>query len=188
MTGIRPIIDAAVATVLAEHPKYFTELGHDNNRARTILVRKIWAALRGDGADKSSEPESSEARVPSSPQPMSVPAQSREARAFDNLRRLAGAVPQFRSADGSVFINAEAANDAVWALADLPPDDAWVFLTARRNVGAWMEFFSQTLPGVGRRPILQERAGEAGILMPWPWPPSKDGKVYTAEKAEEDAA
>lgn len=185
MSGIRDMIDAAVVAAIAEHPKYFTELGLDNSRARTAIVRKIMAALRGD-SDKSGEPAKADAPPPPAPaQSLTVAADSREARAYTNLRKFAGAVAPFRMADGSISINAEAACEAVWPFADLPPSQQWPFLTQPRQVGAWLEFFAQTLPGAPRRPIQQIRDGATGIVMPWLWPPAKDGKTYTAE---EDAA
>lgn len=170
---LRAIIDAAVADAMAEHPKYFTPKGHEH--ARTVIVRKIMAAFRGDGSDK---PDDTAADHPASPQPLLVEPHSREAIAFSNLRQIAGATTPFRLGDGRLSINAEAACPAVFALADLPLKSQWLFLTAPRNVGAWQEFFRDTLPGVARRPIHEHRGTEVGLLMPWPWPPTKDGKVY----------
>lgn len=186
MTGIRPMIDAAVAQAIAEHPKYFTELALDNNRARTAIVRKIWAALRGDGAERG-DGDSAAApgpAVPPPPQHLSARPDSREAKGYANLRRLAGAPPQFRAGDGSVFINADANSEAVFALETLPDESHWKFYSGR-NASAWLEFFGEKLPGITRKDIRQRRGDLTGIVMPYPWPPSKDGKIY---HADEDAA
>lgn len=177
MTGIRPIIDAAVADALAEHPKYFTPKGHEH--ARTVIVRKIMAAIRGDGADKASAEIASTAST--LPQPTSVEPTSREGRAYTALCQLAGAVAPFRMGDGRIAIPPDANKARVFALSDLPPRSHWLFLTEHRQVAAWNEFFREMLPQAARRPIIEKRGEQSGILMPWPWPPRRDGQTYDAE-------
>lgn len=181
MTGIRPMIDTAVADVLAEHPKYFTPKGHEH--ARTVIVRKIMAAIRGDGADKSS----AEVSTPAStlPQPISIEPTSREGRAYTALCNLAGAVAPFRMGDGRIAIPPDANNPRVFALSDLPPRSQWLFLTEHRQVAAWNEFFREMLPQAARRPIIEKRGDQSGILMPWPWPPRRDGGTYDAVSGDE---
>jgi hypothetical protein len=34
---------------------------------------------------------------------------------------------------------------------------------------------------IARRAIVQVHDGDTGILAPWSWPPSKDGKIYDDE-------
>lgn len=178
MSGIRPIIEAGIDQAIAEHPKYFSELGLSSDRARIALVRKIMAAVRGDAADKSSATESNP-QPPAIPQPTLITASSREGRAFLNLCMLSGAPAPFRSADGRFSLPPEAANESVYALADLPPKSEWDFLTETKHIIAWREFFSESMPaGVARKPILHQRGDQQGILMPWRWPPSKTGTVY----------
>lgn len=170
MSGIRPMIDAAVASAIAEHPKYFTELGLANERARTVIVRKIMAALRGDGVDKPAAESSVSSALPV---PISVEPQSREGRAYANLRRLAGASTPFLMGTGQYSVPPSAACEAVYALAALPDKSHWTPIT-HAQMGAWGEFFRETLPNAPRRPMTADQR------MPWPWPPSATGKVYDA--------
>ncbi len=175
--GIRPIIDSAVASVLAEHPKYFTPKGREH--AQTVLTRKIMAAIRGDGADKAS-PENSPA--PSAPIPLSIEPTSREGRAYIALRNLAGAGDPFRMSGGMISLPPEANNVRVMVLADLPQRHEWKFLTPPKQIGAWNEFFREMLPdGTPRRSIIETRGEQTGIFMPWPWPPGRDGRIYSTE-------
>jgi hypothetical protein len=180
MTGIRPIIEHAVASAIAEHPKYFTERGLE--KAQAAITRKVMAALfRSDsesGADAGAPPA-----PPAEVGPLSVDPKSAEGRAYINLRSLAGASAPFRMQDGNISLPPEAQKPAVYALADLPALP-WPFITDRQQTGAWMEFLADALPkGVARKPIQTTRDGVAGISMPWPWPPSVTGKVYTVEDA-----
>lgn len=182
MTGIRPIIDTAVAAVIAEHPKYFTERGLE--KAQVAITRKIMAALvpRG-GSDENAEP--APPPEPVDPMPLAVDPKSREGRAYANLRQLAGAAPPYRMGDGTISIPPEAQKSAVYALADMPNSPSEI-ITAPRQIGSWMEFLAESLPqGVARKPIQFDHGGSAAIAMPWPWPPSKDGKIYTAGDATE---
>lgn len=180
MSGIRPIIEGAVADVLAEHPKYFTERGME--KAQAALVRKIMAALRGDAPDKAATETPAALDEPEAPKhPLAVEPTSREGRAYSNLCALSGALAPFRMGDGKFSLPVEANCPAVMALADLPPKSDWLFLTEHKQIGAWTEFFRQSLPMAARRPITEKRGDATGILMPWPWPPSVTGKIYTVE-------
>lgn len=184
MSVLRAIIDAAVADAIAEHPKYFTPRGLEH--ARTVIVRKVMAALR-DGGDKASGPSGPEPASPPQPtQPVLADPQSREARAFANLRLVAGAGTPFRTGDGRVSIPPQASGPDVLAFADLPPKTSWLFVSDRKQMGAWVEFFGHTLPNVPRRSITEHQNGMPGFVLPWPWPPRKDGTTYT--NAEDDAA
>jgi hypothetical protein len=171
---IRTTIDNAVAEAIAEHPKYFTPKGLEH--ARNVIVRKVVAALR-DGGEK----PPAEVTEPVPPKFLLAAAESREARGYVNLRMLAGAVAPSRTGDGSVAVGSPANCDQVYALAELPPRDVWRFITDRSRTGAWLGFFRDMLPDIARRTVVQERDGVSGILMPWPWPPSKDGKIYDDE-------
>lgn len=177
MTGIRPMISDAIAAYIAEHPKQFSERGIE--KAQAGLTRKIMAALlRSDN-----EPEPETPAPPAELAPLTVDPKSTEGRAYTNLRSLAGAGAPFRMQDGNISLPPEAQKPAVYALADLPAQP-WQFITDRQQTGAWLEFFAESLPkGVARKPIQIEQNGATGILVPWPWPPSKDGKIYTAGDA-----
>jgi hypothetical protein len=176
VTGIRPIIDDAVASVLAEHPKYFTERGME--KAQAAFTRKIMAALIPRSSADDAEPQPARLAPPADLAPLTADPKSREARAYANLRTLAGATAPFRMGDGSISIPPEAQCPAVYALADMPAQPS-EFITERQQIGAWMEFFAESLPkGTPRKPIQIERAGKTGVVMPWPWPPSVTGKVY----------
>lgn len=173
MNVLRSLIDEAVGTVIAEHPKYFSPKGQE--KAQAAITRKIMAAFRDDDSSKDGRP-------PTETEPafyMADPA-SREARGYVNLRKLAGAVEPKKADDGTIIIPKDAYVEQVFALAELPPRDGWLFVTDRQQVGAWMNFFREKLPAVGRRSITESRGDQVGILMPFPFPPSKAGKLYNA--------
>ena len=180
MSGLRPIIDGAVAAFIAEHPKYFTERGLE--KAQTAITRKIMAALMrsdGDGAEAAPAAVETVELVP-----LAVDPKSREGRAYINLRALAGASAPFKMGDGSISLPVEAQKPAVYALADMPSPPAEI-ITARAQIGAWMEFLAGSLPaGIARKSIQFDHNGQPAILMPWPWPPGVTGKIYTAEEAQ----
>lgn len=177
MTGLRPIIDSAVASAIAEHPKYFTERGIE--KAQSAITRKIMAALFRSDGDKPAEPQLGET---ADPVPLAADPKSREGRAYASLRMLGGASPPLWMSNGTISIPTSAQRDSVYALAALPAQAAWEFITDHRQVGAWQEFFAETMPTAARRPIQTERNGQTGILMPWPWPPAKDGKIYSRDE------
>lgn len=179
MTGIRSIIDNAVAAYIAEHPKHFTERGLE--KAQNGLTRKIMSALMRSDDEPAAVPVP--APEPAEFAPLAVDATSREGRAYANLRKLAGAGVPFRMGGGNIVSLPPAAQcEAVYALADLPAETRWQFIAERKQIGAWLEFFADHLPNAARKPIQIEHKGVTGILMPWPWPPSKDGKIYTASE------
>jgi hypothetical protein len=177
VSGIRPIIENAVATVIAEHPKYFTDRGLE--KAGNAIVRKVMAALVPRSAgDEQAEP--APPAEPVEPKPLPVDPKTREGRAYTNFRAFAGAAAAFRMGDGKISLPVAAQNERVYAFADLPPEPEWRFITERPQIAAWLEFFGEVLTASARRPIQITRGDQVGILMPWPWPPSKDGKVYTS--------
>lgn len=180
MNLIRAAIDGAIADALAEHPKYFTPKGHEH--ARTVLVRKIMHALRGDGAEKVAD----EAAPQPASAPISADPASREALAYLTMRSAAGAAPPFRMGDGRISIPVAAQGEDVLAFFDAPNKTHWPLITERQQIGAWSEFFNDKLPAVPRKPILVAEGDVTGIRVPWPWPPAKTGKVYAP--ADEDAA
>lgn len=177
MSLIRTAIDNAVAEAIAEHPKYFTPRGLES--AQGLIVRKVMAALRGDTTEKSSEPTADS----TAPQFTLLAPTTSQARAYVNLRRIAGATAPTLIGNGQLAIPSIACNDAVAAFATLPPSETWCFLTGRCEIGAWKEFFRDMLPDLSRRSITRNINGETGILMPWPFPPSRSGKVYEREEA-----
>lgn len=176
MNALRTIIDGAVADAIAANPKYFAAKQED--RARAAIVRKIMAALLRDD----DEQQPAEAAEPESKFVL-ADADSREARGYANLRRIAGATAARRDREGKVIIMRPAYCEAVFALADLPDIDRWPFLVDAPKIAAWREFFEQTLPDTARRSVMQERGDASGILMPFYWPPSKDGRVYDTPEA-----
>lgn len=180
MNLIKSAIDGAIADAIAEHPKYFTPRGLEH--ARTVILRKVMAALRGD-TDK---PDDAPAQVASTPAgPMSADPDSREATAYLVLRQAAGAGPPFRMGDGRISIPAAALQGDALAFADAPPASAWPLICDRQQIAAWQEFFRETLPGLPRKPIMVTEGASVGIRVPWPWPPAKTGKTYDPN---EDAA
>lgn len=183
MNVLRAIITAAVGNAIAEHPKYFTERGHE--KAQAAIVRKIMSALRDDDGTEGPTPPPPAAEPPF----VLADPDSREAKGYINLRRIAGAVDAKRVGDGKIVIRREAYCEAVFALADTPPREQWLFLTEPPQVKAWLELFRETLPDTGRRSLFEPRGAQSGIVMPYAWPPSKAGKVYDpAESSQEENA
>jgi hypothetical protein len=170
---IRALVDTAVAEVIAEHPKWFSDKGKES--ARREITRKIMAAFREGGSDK--EPDAPEPTI--APKHLMVEPTTTAGRGYINLRHIAGAVAPTR-VNNQLVVPQAAYCEAVFAFADLPPQ--LVFVTARNQIGAWMEFFAEHLPGVARRPIRTECNMESGIWVPWLWPPAKDGKVYEPDE------
>lgn len=182
MSILRNLVDQAIAEVVADHPKYFTPRGLES--ARRAMLQKIMAALRDSiGAKADAEQQPAPPPAPELPQPMSVDRGSREGRAFAMLCKAAGAVAPFVTSDGKVIVPAEAATAAVWAFADAPAREQWVFVSDRRAIGAWQEFFRDSLPGIARREIcgVDTTTNEWGLWAPWPWPPRTDGTLSPRE-------
>lgn len=175
---IRTAIDAAVSEAIAEHPKYFTPKGLEH--AQTVIVRKVMARLRDGGSDK----DESEAHAEEAPKIVFAEAGSAEAVGYANLRLVAGAnAPTKVSGDRTVIVP-PANCAAVAAFATLPPRSEWRFASERKHLAAWAEFFRDMLPEITRRTIMEERNGVTGALLPWPYPPSKEGKIYDWDSGE----
>lgn len=184
MSGLRTIVDTAVADAIAEHPKYFTPKGLEH--ARTVIVRKVMAAMRGEGDKPAGEQTGAAPAAPHGP--VLVEPGTRLGLAYGLLRKMAGAVSPPRTGDGRIIVVMEATGDNVQVLADAPPRDQWLFITDRQQMGAWTEFFRETLPGAARRPIAETSTdGLPGIRVPWPWPPRKDGRIYPPDDSEHAA-
>lgn len=194
MSALRTLIDQAVGEVIAEHPSYFTPRGLES--ARAAFVRKIIAAIRASTSTKA-EADAAAANTPAPPEPpkpMMVARNSREGIAYSTLRQMAGCVPPFVANDGRICVPPECTVPAVWALADTPSRDHWPFVSDRRQIGAWQEFFRETLRDTPRREVCGvEASGEGerwGMRAPWPWPPRKDGTLspHGAHDGEDAAA
>ncbi|MFA6243913.1 MAG: hypothetical protein WC655_23420 [Candidatus Hydrogenedentales bacterium] len=126
-----------------------------------------------------------------------VPIESEDARAWANLCRV-GKAPEPLGMGG--FYNLRRALTAQErAFAELPLASEWKFLVTNEElaaVTAWSEFIAGALSGVNRSVMACERGigseRKRGILVPWKWPPRKDGKLYThgpptaPEMSEED--
>jgi hypothetical protein len=114
---------------------------------------------------------------------LAVAADSREGRAYRNLRRLGGAVSPMVLRDGSYSLS-RPLTPAELAFADLPSEKDWPLITDRQQLASWLQFFSDAFPDVARRQIVTDHKTDAGSVrvfkMPWPWPPTKDGRTSTA--------
>lgn len=171
MSALSTIIAAAVADAIAANPKLFDPKKIE--RAPEVLTRDIVKALTRSPKEAEAEAQA-EAETP--PFEM-APAESPLAKAYINLRLVAGCLARHAAnASGAVYVPREGNNAAVLAFADVPAPDAWRTITKPQQT-AWHEFFERVLPGANRRPL-----GDATPL-PWPWPPSKEGKTYDAAEA-----
>lgn len=178
MNIIRATIESAVADVIVEHPKYFTPKGQEH--AKTVIVRKVMAALRDGGGEKAE----SETPAEDTPKIVFADAGSNEAIGYANLRLVAGANAPTKLSGERIVIVPPANCAAVAAFATLPPRSEWRFASERKHLAAWAEFFRDMLPEITRRTIMEERSGVTGALLPWPYPPSKEGKIYDWESGE----
>jgi hypothetical protein len=113
------------------------------------------------------------AQAASAPVTTNYPRDSREARAILALFEIGGVtVPRHRRrSDGSIDYN-HLVTPQLAALAEIPNRDAWVVLS-RQQAAAWEALLREVLTVGVRRPIRE------GQHAPWPWPPGKDGKLYT---------
>lgn len=168
MNTLATIIDGAVATVIAEHPKLFDPKAIE--RAQRVITREIMRTLtRAPGDEARPEP------APEAAPFERVPADDERGKAYVNLRIVARALspqPQ-RLAGGDILLPREASGPEVLPFAKMPERSQWVPVTEVAALAAWRDFFDATLPNLARRPF-----GDTGVLMPWPWPPSKTGKIY----------
>jgi hypothetical protein len=178
MSALGEIVDAAVASVIAEHPNLFNPQG--KTRAHKTLSREIMKALTGkrpgDGGDQP-------AQVTDDKPGELIAADDPRAIAYANLRQVAGAIPAQRI-NGQIWLPRQGDSTAVATFSDLPPRWAWEFYSDHRQLTAWAEFFAATLPSVARRETRVTRDGVTGLELPWPWPPSKTGKIYEPGSTE----
>ena len=178
MNTLATIIDGAVAAVIAEHPKLFDPKAIE--RAQRVITREIIRTLTrvpGDEAKPEAAPE---------PEPFErIVAADERTIAYINLRIASRALsPQpIRLAGGDIMLPREASGPEVLPFAKMPPKEQWVLVTEVAPLAAWRDFFAATLPNLERRPF-----GDSGVMMPWPWPPSKTGKIYESESKSEGAA
>jgi len=182
MSALSSIIDAAVGSVIAEHPKLFNPQGKE--RAQKVIVREIVKSLVREPRNEDDE-QVNVATVESSVI-KTVPATDERAIAYCLLRSIAGAVFPVRCAGDHIYIPPEGDVTAVRALANVPDHKDWPFVTSRQQLTAWLEFFDETLPGISRRKIFEVRDGVSGVEVPWSWPPSKTGKIYDHPPEDED--
>jgi hypothetical protein len=182
MSALGTIIEHAVSTVIAEHPKLFEAKSIE--RAQKLLSREIMKSLtrdpRGDGDAAATE---------TAPEPYErITASDERGIAYCNLRIAARALAApTRLAGGDLYLPLEASGPEVQPFAKMPPRDQWLFVTDLPQMTAWREFFDATLPTLARRPFGEVVGGDTGVWVPWPWPPSKTGKVYEPETESEDA-
>lgn len=175
MSALSTLIAAAVADAVSANPKLFDPKKLD--RAPDILAKDIVRALTRPAKEGEVEAQA-EAEAPAYEMALN---DSAVAKAYVNLRRVAGclAKPTLGS-NGTIYVPREANNAAVLAFVDVPAVLEWQPVTAAQQT-AWRNFFDRTLGAANRRPIND------ATVLPWPWPPSKEGKVYTAteEPAEQ---
>lgn len=181
MSALSTIIAAAVADAVAANAKLFDPKKIE--RAPEVLTRAITKALTREPKTDGEDAAAAASETPPAGGPVS--ADDPRAKAYAALRKLAGAVAPMQIGGGVTYVPPEADTPAVAAFADMPPRERWLFVTSRANLTAWAEFFDATIPNLARRQITETHGGAAGIFLPWPWPPSKTGKVYTADEAPE---
>jgi hypothetical protein len=182
MSALGDVIDCAVASVIAEHPKFFNL--QTQERARKTLVREIVKSLVREVRDVGDE------QSPAAPVKTVgglIASNDSRAIAYCNLREIAGAVRPQHYGSGQIYLPPEAETTAVRAFAELPPRKEWPFISDRRQLTAWSEFFEESLPSVSRRQITETRGDLYGAQLPWLWPPSKTGKIYEPGAEEEIA-
>jgi hypothetical protein len=179
MSALSAIIESAVGGVIAEHPKLFDP--KQRERAQKLLVREIMKSLtrepKGE-VDDGAAPAPAPAET--APQIEIVARTDARAKAYCALCEIAGAPAPHAASGGSICIPSEGLTARAQAFAELPPEKSWPFVTERPQLAAWFEFFDDVLPHKRRREIMEVRAGKQGVSLPWPWPPSKIGKVYEA--------
>lgn len=179
MSALSAIIDTAVSTVIAEHPKLFDP--KQKERVQKVLTREIVRSLT---REQKTDVDDESTPVPeSAPVVETVAGNDPRAIAYTALRSVAGAVTPMRLSGGAIYLPPEGATAQVGAFANLPPREKWEFITDVNQIAAWFEFFNDALPNVRRRDITETRNGIVGALLPWPWPPSKTGKVYMPGEA-----
>lgn len=182
MSALSTIIDAAVGSVISEHPKLFNPQGKE--RTQKLLVREIVRSLvresRGEDDPTATAPPSDPPTI------VTIPASDERAIAYCRLRSIAGAPAPLHHGGDCIYIPPESNTTAVRTFAGVPERKEWPFVIDRRQLTAWLEFFDEALPGISRRKIFETRDGLTGVDLPWRWPPSKAGKIYDHPPEDED--
>jgi hypothetical protein len=134
----------------------------------TYLEQKRWTLLATKAA--ADKPVSS-----------TYPPDSIEAKAITTLHRIAGSVgflhSVMRAADGSVR-HLKPVTPRLVALSQAMRREDWVMLD-RKQAGAWDAFVEENLMLATRHRLAE------GAMAPWPWPPNKEGGIYTADQEAE---
>lgn len=166
-------IDAAITHAVASNPKLFDPKKLE--RAPEVLARDALKFMT-----RSTKEGEAEAQAEAESLPFEwLPADSDKGKAYINLRSAAGCIARHTvNPAGAVCVPRAANNVSVWAFATMPAPAEWKRCTKAQQT-AWHDFFELALDGANRRPI-----GDA-TLMPWMWPPSKEGQVYPFDTQEE---
>jgi hypothetical protein len=101
------------------------------------------------------------------------------------LHRIAGIRPFEASGN---YLLPQPLDEQTLALKQAPPDyQQWAFIAAEQTnqIGAWRSLVEHWLQNRPRPefvrdhwPMYRGTEGAKGLVAPWPWPPSKDGKIY----------
>lgn len=167
------LIDAAITHAVASNPKLFDPKKLE--RAPEVLARDALKFMT-----RSTKEGEAEAQTEAEAPPFEwLPVDSRRAKAYVNLRIAAHCLPRATIKDGLVYVPREADGADMLAFADWSPTQGLVGISAIQQIAAWRDFYDRLLPNVSRRPQ------GASMTVPWPWPPSKEGKTYDADTQEE---
>ncbi|KQZ00886.1 hypothetical protein ASD45_08465 [Pseudolabrys sp. Root1462] len=173
MNPLSTIIAAAVADAVAANVRLFDPKKIE--RAPDALTRDIVKALT-----RSTKEGEAEAQTEAEDAPFEwLPADSRRAKAYVNLRIAAHCLSRAAEKDGLIYVPREADGPAMLAFADWTPAQGVIGISNVAQMTAWRDFYDRVLPNVARRP-----QGNS-MTAPWPWPPSKEGKTYDADAQEE---
>ena len=172
MNPFGALIEAAVAHAVSSNPKLFDPKKLE--RAPEVLARDALKFMTKSTKEGEAEAPAEAEAPPFEPVLLDAPL----AKAYRHLRIAAGCIARPQLTATSVYVPREANNAAVLAFADVPAQAQWKPVSKAQQT-AWHEFFERVLPGANRRPL-----GDATPL-PWPWPPSKEGKTYDADTQEE---
>lgn len=174
MNPLATMISAAVADAVAANQRLFDPKKLE--RAPDVLTRDIVKALTRPAKEGEGE---AQAEAEAAPPFEWLPADSRRAKAYVNLRIAAHCLSRATINNGLVYVPREADGAEMLAFADWSPTQGLIGISAINQMAAWREFYDRLLPNVARRPQ------GASMTVPWPWPPSKEGKTYDADTQEE---
>lgn len=141
-----------------------------NPASWNYLLQKRWTLLEA-------------ANAASKPALTTFALDSPEARALATLHDIAGKIGFFHSVmrrpAGVTY--GRPVTPQIAALAQSPHRTHWVQLD-HRQAGAWEELLRETLTVQARAPLRD------GSMAPWPWPPKKDGTIYTDDDQSPDTS